>query len=685
MQLQAFIFCGGGHNLSPFSSSTLGEFNDNVEQSGLKDTSNTNSNPTDTTAPISATTNIDIDTKIRTKTTSSNSSGNNDTAKNDDIVNMDFNLDFDINDSIITATGHLPKALLPVANRFMIEYVIDWCDQADFHEINIVAHKDEIDIIKFGLSEFLKLRYEQYKIIESNLHSHTNNNGGSGNNNNHNHYSNGGSNLKVEHLKKINFIPTRSASMGQILINELLPLIKMDFVLLPCDFITDIPPQIFLDQYNNRDDDNLAMSIFYQNALDSTLDKKKMKKDQIFTVYNNDFDHQEVQKQPILLDIYSNENVTKTKYLQIRSHLLWKYPNITVSTKLLNSSIYFCSYELCQFLKKPRKQHHNDHSNSVNHNNHNNNNTNGDTSLTDNNNLDIGNINDLNSQNSSSNNNIDNENNTHKNKNNGDNNGDDDDNSQNRNSYAINPSYFKHNNNLLIPDSINTNTTLSKLFRDLARRSWRHVKEKRETVGIFILPDPSLATFIRSNNLSTLMDANRFVLKIKSTTSSLIASSSAIGADALVDPSVILGEKSSVKLSTIRNNCIIGKKCRISGSIILDGAVIEDECILENVIVGPNVRIGAKSKLTNSYVEGNYVVEPKSMTKGETLMKIIEDENEFDEDGYAIYNRSDYEVDHLSSDAIYSSSDDDSADDYYHNSDDSFDDDGDDAHDFFER
>ena len=650
MLLQAFIFCGGGHNISPFSSSTLGEFNDDLDQSGVNDLTTSNSNVA--VASIDGNTNINTTDNISVNSLTNNVHNNRDT--NIDVGNFDF--DFDINDSIITSTGHLPKALLPVANRSMIEYVIDWCDQADFHEINIVAHKDEIDIIKFGLSEFLKLRYEQYKIIESNLHSHNSNN--NNNNNTANNSNNNNNNSNMQNLKNINFISTTSSSMGQILINDLLPLIKMDFVLLPCDFITDIPPQIFIDQYHNRDDDNLAISVFYKNSLDSSLDKKKLEKDQIFTVYNDDFDHQEYQKQPILLDIYSNENVTKTKYLQIRSHLLWKYPNITVSTKLLNSSIYFCSYQLCQFLNKPRKQHQND-DNDV------------DKNSTDNENINVNTTKSINLQNLST-------------KGNNNNSNDTEGNFKNVNKYAINPSYFKHHNNSLIPDNINTNTTLSKLFRDLARRSWRHVKEKRETVGIFILPDPSLATFIRANNLSTLMDANRFILKIKSTTSSLIASSSAIGADALVDPSVTLGEKSSVKLSTIRNHCIIGNKCRISGSIILDGAIIEDECILENVIVGPNARIGKKSKLTNSYVEGSYVVESKSMIKGETLMKAIEDYNEFDDDdSYAIYSGSDNDMDHISSDAIYSSSEDDGADGYHYNSDGSFDDNDED--DFFER
>ena len=116
------------------------------------------------------------------------------------------------------------------------------------------------------------------------------------------------------------------------------------------------------------------------------------------------------------------------------------------------------------------------------------------------------------------------------------------------------------------------------------------------------------------------------ILKIRSSTSSLIATSYNIGVGAWIDLSVTLNKKKNVLFNCplLENHCIIGNKCRSSGSII------EDECILENVIVGPNARFGKKSKLTNSYVEGNYVVESKSMIKGETLMKVIEDYNKFD-------------------------------------------------------
>lgn len=613
MQLQAFIFCGGGHNLVPFSSSTLGEFSQDVQDKNSSDTANNgNANNNNISNNNTSNTNGNDNTQSTIDT-----NGKNDpmTAESTDPVETNSNED------LILSTGHLPKALLPVANRPMIEYVIDWCDQANFSEIFIVAHRDEINIIKDGIATFLNLRLEQLKLIEKGLMANI-----------HTHF--------MQKITKVNFISSMARTMGETLMDELLPLIKSDFVLLPCDFITDIPPQIFINQYQNRDDDNLAMTIFYKNSMDSTLDKKNFKNQQFFTVYSDNLENND--KQPVLLDLYSMDNVKRTKYLQIRSHLLWKYPNTTVSTKLFNSSIYFCSFELINFLTKPRL----DLEQSV-INNLNNFQINSDASTT--------NSADSNNSKNHNTNNITNHYNNEK--------------------FNIYPSFFKHHSNKLIPDPIFTKTSLTKLFRDLARRSWRHASDNRETIGIFILPDPKLATFIRANNLSTYMDSNRFILKIKSTTSTLMQSSSAIGADSVVDPSVTLGEKSSIKLSSIKSNCIIGNKCRISGSVLLNGATVADDVILENVIVGPNAVIKKKCKLTNCYVEGNYIVEAKSVIKGETLKNEIYDdeddedyyEGEFDEEGYAVYNNDkDDNIDHLSSDAIDSTDgDDEDADDYY--------------------
>ncbi|KAL3232685.1 Translation initiation factor eIF-2B subunit gamma [Nakaseomyces bracarensis] len=490
MQIQAFIFCGRGHELSPFA----------------KHASNNDS-------PM---------------------------------------------DASILGSDTVPKALLPLANKPMLEYIIDWCDQANFSEINIVAHQDQIDEIKSFLSTFLTLRTQQFDIISKALSA-----------NNHNHH--------LQKPKPIKFICSKVNSNGEALQKELLDKIKGDFVLLPCDFITDIPPQVLIDQFQNRDDDNLALTVYYKNNLE-TLDKKQQQRQQYFTVYS---ENEDTEKQPVLLDVYPKEEVMRNKYLQIRNQLLWKYPNATVSTTILNSSIYMCSYDLCKLLREQND----DETKS-----------------------DDGDESDRTNSNSPK-----------RSKGN-----DDDDSHAHRSLTEIKPSYFKKKNELR-RDSINCHKPLGKLFRDLGRRSWQHSKS-RETMGIFIIPEP--CSFIRANNLNAYMEANRFILKIKaqatqSNVQTTTSSASAIGADSLVGGNVQILEKSNVKMSAIAGGCKIGNRCRVAGSILLGNVELEDDVILENVIIGPGAKIGKKSKLINCYIEGSYIVQSRSVHKGETLTKVL--------------------------------------------------------------
>ncbi|EDO16542.1 hypothetical protein Kpol_1064p23 [Vanderwaltozyma polyspora DSM 70294] len=443
----------------------------------------------------------------------------------------------------------LPKALLPVGNRAMLEYVLDWCDQAAFTEIHVVAWHEEIEQIQEGLLPYLNLRSEQFELVAKSLtqsyHSH-----------------------HLHKPKQINFIASKCNTTGESFQKELLEKITGDFVLLPCDFITDIPPQILIDQFSNRDDDNVAMTVYYKNSMEN-IDKKQMGK-QFFTIYS---ENSETDKQPVLLDVYAKDDVAKTKYLQIRNHMLWRYPNATVSTKLLNSFIYFCTYDLVKLLS----------------------------------------VDDSNDKN-----------------NNGDSTNEDETNDvQPIDLTEIKPRYFKKDSKL-IKDQINCKRSLAKIFRDLGRRSWQH-SEERETLGIFILPDVS--SFIRGNNLNSYMESNRYILKIKAQSATkhgqTNASSSAIGVDSVVGQRCTIMEKSNIKMSAIGQGCKIGKRCRIAGSILLPNVEVEDDVILENVIIGPHAKIEKKSKLTNCYVEGYYVVEQRSTLKGETLTKThIDSEDE---------------------------------------------------------
>lgn len=79
--------------------------------------------------------------------------------------------------------------------------------------------------------------------------------------------------------------------------------------------------------------------------------------------------------------------------------------------------------------------------------------------------------------------------------------------------------------------------------------------------------------------------------------------------------------QSNVKKSLIGFNCKIGKKVKITGSIILDNVEIEDNCIIENCIIGYDSIIKKKSKMVNCQVEGGYVIPESSMFKGEMLKR----------------------------------------------------------------
>ena len=590
--MQAFIFCGRGHNLSPFTNPTR-DGSLNAYGNGPNDDSDEASDGGDGTAGTG------------------------------------------VNISLDPMEPHLPKALLPIAGKPMIEYVIDWCDQADLTEINIVAPADELSLIKSGLHSFLQMRDQQFETIAEHLSSH------------------------AHHLKKprkIKFITSKSSLTAELLQKELLPLIHSDFILLPCDFITDIPPQILFSQFLNRDPENLALSVFFKYPADSLAASDKNAPN-YYIVYS---ENRHTEKSPVLLDAYSKKEVTNAKSLKVRTRMLWKYPNATVSKKLINSFIYLCSYDVKILLSKPDQNVEvssatlaSDGSSSSITNITSDTDTslllsddsprpttkssvsrpnsmtitkstgitrvlakNGSSTSNINNNQSYrGNSFTTNATNMASGTNATATNETTPRSR-----------TKSKSSHkilndptAIYPAIFNKPNKL-IKDRINTRAPLAKLFRDLSRRSWRHSTD-RETIAMYILPEQS--TFIRTNTLVSYTDANRFILKIKANSSALtttVAASATIGADAVVDATCQLAEKSSVKLSAIDALCRIGKKCRVSGSVLMSGVVVEDECVLENVIVGPNAKIGSKSKLSNCYVEGGIVIPSKSVLKNETLI-----------------------------------------------------------------
>lgn len=365
-----------------------------------------------------------------------------------------------------------PKALLPVGNRPMIEYVLEWCDKAPFKSINVLCDlKSEKQIREAVIS------YETNRRENSSP-------------------------------KGIKVIASDATSTGSALTQSFSNDTGENYVLLPCDFITDVPPQVLIEMYRMNSDENIGMSVVYKNSFEN-IDKKVLKSN--YTLYSND----------ILLDIYSKDFVTFDKFLKVRTQLLWRYPSTNVSTKLLDSFIFFVSSELRQ-----------------------------------------------------------------------------------------------------ISEGIQMNRCVSKIKRDLARRSWKHSQEK-STIGLFALPEN--ATFLRCNNLAVYMEANRYILngQARNGTNSKPQprekNDATVGADCIIGENTKLCEKTSVKKSAIGENCSIGKRCRISNCVLLDGVQLGDNVQLENCIIGNNVKMAGNDKLVNCNVEGGYLVGNNVDLKGESL------------------------------------------------------------------
>lgn len=305
--------------------------------------------------------------------------------------------------------------------------------------------------------------------------------------------------------------------------------ITSDFVVLPCDFITDIDPRVLINDFRNRDNDVLITGVYYKNNLEH-IDKKALESDVLI--------HTPLDKhQPKVVDSFTREGVTDSKYLSLRMAMLWRYSNVVASTKILNSGISCCSRKVLDII------------------------------------------------------------------------GDKED------RYAVSAS----------------GKPWYKVVRDFSRRSWRH-RTLLESVAANVLPAES--TFMRANNLSVYLEANRYIMKelvrtgSRQTSTPHVKGAATISPDSVVDASTTIAERSTVKKSAIGRNCKIGSKCRITGCVIFDDVVIEDDAFLENCLIGKGAVIELKVRLTSCNVEGQYVVTKGAQMKNEILQSLGMDEED---------------------------------------------------------
>ncbi|KAJ4306666.1 Translation initiation factor eIF-2B subunit gamma [Collariella sp. IMI 366227] len=91
-------------------------------------------------------------------------------------------------------------------------------------------------------------------------------------------------------------------------------------------------------------------------------------------------------------------------------------------------------------------------------------------------------------------------------------------------------------------------------------------------------------------------------------------------ADSLVADNVTVQEKTSIKECVVGANCQIGEGAKLSQCLLMDGVVVGKNCKLTKCIVGKRAEIGEGCTLTECEVQENLLVEAKTEAKDEKFM-----------------------------------------------------------------
>lgn len=103
--------------------------------------------------------------------------------------------------------------------------------------------------------------------------------------------------------------------------------------------------------------------------------------------------------------------------------------------------------------------------------------------------------------------------------------------------------------------------------------------------------------------------------------------------DTLIDSNSTIATQCVIKSSVIGASVSIGTGTRVTGCVIMDGVTIGEKCVLTNTVVGKKAKIGSKSTLQNCEVQDGNVVAEGTEGKGEKyLVGGLEDEVEGEDD-----------------------------------------------------
>ncbi|GAA5869760.1 hypothetical protein JCM16303_001785 [Sporobolomyces ruberrimus] len=211
------------------------------------------------------------------------------------------------------------KALLPVAGKKMIDWVLERVEQAGVFDIVVLTP----DSISKPMGHHLRARRST---PSSSSHSHPT--------------------AKIE----LEEIPEEIASRGTVRVLMWAAeknLITTDFILLPCDLLLSpaspsapsIPLASLLDRH--RTDDNLVTTLFSSRSCGNVQEARKDGPGEILTIYDKSTDR--------LLDIREMDEYDQDE-VPLRSSLFDKFPSPTLTTSLLPTQLYIFSAPVLQVL-----------------------------------------------------------------------------------------------------------------------------------------------------------------------------------------------------------------------------------------------------------------------------------------------------------------------------------------------
>ncbi|GAA5853675.1 hypothetical protein JCM8547_007409 [Rhodosporidiobolus lusitaniae] len=226
------------------------------------------------------------------------------------------------------------KALLPVAGRKMVDWVLERVEEAGVFDILVLTPQS----IAKPLAHHLRARRSQPSSSSSGATStHS---------------------AKVE----LEEIPEEFSSKGCVRVLKWAAekgLITTDFILLPCDLLLASTPSpssspislaSLLDRH--RTDDNLMTTLFSERPAGNVVEARKDGPAEVLTIYD--------QKTSTLLDVREMDEFDDDE-VPLRTSLLNKFPALTLTTTILPTQLYIFSSLLLPVLRSP------DHSRRLKH------------------------------------------------------------------------------------------------------------------------------------------------------------------------------------------------------------------------------------------------------------------------------------------------------------------------------